>query len=60
MANWLMMIGTVIVTAVYSNVSITIHYRLGMLVLIDKLWPPDHQTRASLRRLRHPCYLYNH
>lgn len=55
-ANWLMMIGTVIVTAVYSNVSLPVHGKLHSLLTIST----DHQTWTCLRRVCYTRHLHHY
>ncbi|KAJ8613307.1 hypothetical protein MRB53_036994 [Persea americana] len=51
-ANWLLMIGTVIVTAVYNNVC-------HACLVMDTADISDHPPRPRLRRLRHPRHLHH-
>ena len=54
-ANWLLMIGTVIVTAVYSNVG---HVRNGTSFESQLTVLTDYCARPCVWRLRHSCHIH--
>jgi K+ potassium transporter len=63
MANWLLMIGTVVVTAVYSNVSLTSVHPCGFFPqLVNRSLifgvPLDYKIRTSVRDLRGTGYVH--
>ncbi len=56
-ANWLLMAGTIIVTAVYSNVSPK-HRKSHQTVFVDSL--ADYPTGQCIWRLRYPRDVHHH